>query len=102
MNNQIILGWLWLLRIATGGTVLSRVILWLDFMFDAESSLVDNLWGIFNFDFFWQLPLLLVNMITLAVLRYFLHFNVKAVDRYLITGLLIVQVVDVAILFLLE
>jgi hypothetical protein len=102
MINQIIPGWLWILRIATGGTVLYRIIIWLDFLVDAESYLADSLWGIFNFNFFWQIPLLSVYIITLTGLRYFLNFPFKVTDRYLIAGLLIVQAADVAILLLLK
>ena len=100
MNNQIILGWLWLLRIATGGTVLYRFLIWMDFLVDAESSLVDSLWGIWNFNFFWQFPLLLVYGLSLAGFRYFLLFNVSPADRYLMTGLLILQGIDVVVFFL--
>jgi hypothetical protein len=72
----------------------------MDFLVDAENSLADSLWGIFNFNFFWQIPLLLIYGLSLAGFRYFLLFPVKPADRYLITGLLLIQAADVVVLFL--
>jgi hypothetical protein len=100
MHNQLIQYWLWLLRIATGGTVLYRIFFWLIFIFDTSDMLADSLWGILILNFFWQIPLLIIYGLSLAGLRYFLFYPVKPADRYLIISLLIIQTVDVTVFFL--
>jgi len=85
---------------ATGGTVLYRIIFWLIFIFDTNEILADSLWGIWNFTFFWQILLIIIYVLSLAGLRYFLFFAVKPADRYLIIGLLIIQAIDVTVFFL--
>ncbi len=96
MDSQVIQVWLWLVRIATGGTVLFRFTFWLDFIQDTESTLADSFWGIWIFNFFWQIPLLLVYGFTLAGLRYLMHVDLPPLDRYLFSGLVFVQAIDIA------
>ncbi|MCU0356996.1 MAG: hypothetical protein MUE95_05405 [Cyclobacteriaceae bacterium] len=96
MDSKVIQIWLWLLRIASGGTVIFRIIIWLDILLDTEGSLADSLWGIVIFNFFWQIPLLLVYGFTLAGLRYLIPIDLPPTDRYLFAGLLFVQAIDIS------